>query len=179
MSQKKPKREPQQISLTVLRDVVRIAIEEDSRLERLWVHDDPVRTPDLDMDTMVEYLIQYWSAVSEVFADYWGKPIRGQRLTHATGLYAMTRLMRHVMDDVIVESGDWRQPQIIDKIKEKLGKISNVPWDHPNLLSLRVMQDHKEALYTALLNLYKNPEVETMTLKLPPEPITIPLKKKK
>ena len=56
-----------------------------------------IATGETDFDGIWALLTVYWTAVSEVFPDEWGKPPRQSRLLHGVGVRAMGRLMDKVM----------------------------------------------------------------------------------
>ena len=51
-----------------------------------------------DDDTMMSLLIDFWSAVREVFADAWDKPPRQSRLMHGVGIVSLGFLMDAIFD---------------------------------------------------------------------------------
>ena len=53
---------------------------------------------EMDTDRMLEQLFNFWSAVTQVFADAWGKPPTRSRLTHGVGIVSMGHLMDAIAD---------------------------------------------------------------------------------
>lgn len=51
-----------------------------------------------DDDAMVNLLIEFWSAVREIFPDAWDKPPRQSRLMHGVGIVSMGFLMDAIFD---------------------------------------------------------------------------------
>ena len=50
-----------------------------------------------DVDAMYKVLVAYWTAVSNVFPEAWGRPPTESRLMHSAGLEAMSLLMDRIM----------------------------------------------------------------------------------
>jgi DGQHR domain-containing protein len=50
-----------------------------------------------DADAMLKVLLQFWSAVKDVFPEAWGKPATQSRLMHSAGIQAMGALMDQIM----------------------------------------------------------------------------------
>lgn len=169
-------KEKAKIKVTVAQKMVELAIKTDPKLGLLWTkRDKPLETPDINITKMARYISLYWKAVKETFSDLWGRPPTEQRLTHAVGLYAMTKLMQNVMAYI-----DWKSPDAFKKILEELNKIERIPWDHENLKFLKDFSSHKEALYNAILALYTSTEPqEKLVIHITGllKPIEIPLKK--
>ena len=62
-----------------------------------------------DVDGMLRILKDFWTAVSQVFADAWDKPPRQSRLTHGLGILSLGFLM-----DAIAEQFEEIEPDIVD-----------------------------------------------------------------
>lgn len=56
-----------------------------------------IATGETDFDGITSLLVTYWTAVSEVFSEAWGKQAAKSRLMHGAGIRAMGRLMDRIM----------------------------------------------------------------------------------
>ncbi len=56
-----------------------------------------IATGETDFDGITSLLVTYWTAVSEVFSEAWGKQPAKSRLMHGAGIRAMGRLMDRIM----------------------------------------------------------------------------------
>ena len=59
-----------------------------------------IATGETDLEGIGNILVTYWTAVSQVFPDAWGKPPAKSRLMHGAGIRSMGRLMDRVMPSV-------------------------------------------------------------------------------
>jgi hypothetical protein len=52
----------------------------------------------VDEDGMLDLLVDFWAAVSDVFADAWDKPPRRSRLMHGVGIVSLGFIMDAIFD---------------------------------------------------------------------------------
>ena len=72
----------------------------------------------VDLQRMYETLVNYWSAVRDVFPQAWGKPPTDSRLMHSAGIDAMSALM----DRLVSFTVDHPNPRA--SLKQALGQIA-------------------------------------------------------
>lgn len=80
-----------------------------------------IATGETDFDGITSLLVTYWTAVSKVFSDAWGKPATKSRLMHGAGIRAMGRLMDRIMPVV-----NLRRADAIAKVSRELKLIAPV-----------------------------------------------------
>lgn len=78
-----------------------------------------ISSGETDFDGLWTALLLYWTAVSEVFADAWGKPAAKSRLMGGVGIRAMGRLM-----DRLLASVNPRTPQAAAQVRADLDRIA-------------------------------------------------------
>lgn len=61
-----------------------------------------IATGETDLDSILQILIVYWSAVKKQFPEAWGRPPAKSRLMHGAGIRAMGRLMDKIMSSIVV-----------------------------------------------------------------------------
>jgi DGQHR domain-containing protein len=71
-----------------------------------------------DVEAMYRVMCVYWSAVSEVFPDAWGKKPQDSRLMHSAGVQAMGILMDRIMARVHLTNN------VSEEVKTSLGRIA-------------------------------------------------------
>ena len=59
-----------------------------------------IATGETDFDGICKVLVTYWTAVSQVFPEAWGKPPSSSRLMHGAGIRAVGRIMDRVMPGI-------------------------------------------------------------------------------
>jgi DGQHR domain-containing protein len=59
-----------------------------------------IATGETDFDGICKVLVTYWTAVSQVFPEAWGKPPSSSRLMHGAGIRAIGRIMDRVMPSI-------------------------------------------------------------------------------
>ncbi len=79
-----------------------------------------IATGETDFDGICAILTTYWTAVSQVFPDAWGKPPVKSRLMHGAGIRAMGRLMDRIMPSVKVQNKN-----AVNHVKKELGRIAD------------------------------------------------------
>ena len=52
----------------------------------------------VDEDAMMNLLVDFWAAVSDIFADAWDKPPRRSRLMHGVGIVSLGFIMDAIFD---------------------------------------------------------------------------------
>lgn len=80
-----------------------------------------IATGETDFDGITSLLVTYWTAVSKVFSDAWGKPATKSRLMHGAGIRAMGRLMDRIMPVV-----NLRRADAVGKVSRELKLIEPV-----------------------------------------------------
>lgn len=80
-----------------------------------------IATGETDFDGITSLLVTYWTAVSKVFSDAWGKPATKSRLMHGAGIRAMGRLMDRIMPVV-----NLRRADAVGKVSRELKLIAPV-----------------------------------------------------
>jgi DGQHR domain-containing protein len=75
-----------------------------------------VATGETDIEGIWIIVVNYWSAVREVFADAWGLPPTQSRLMHGVGIRSMGRLMDRMMAAVDPED-DSAPPRVRDELR--------------------------------------------------------------
>jgi len=79
-----------------------------------------------DIDKMVDVLVNYWSAVADVWADQWDKKPRDSRMLHGVGVAALGGVM-----DAIADIHDEEMVTGFDTFYRELCKIETLcKWDH-------------------------------------------------
>lgn len=76
-----------------------------------------------DEEAMLAHLLAFWTPVSHLFEDAWGRPPKESRLTHGVGIQAMGFVMDRLTTDVPYNKVDW------DKVRITLrGLEDHVAW---------------------------------------------------
>ena len=118
-------------------------------------------TNETDFDSIYKILAAYWSAVTRVFPDAWGKSPDKSRLMHGAGIRSMGRLMDRIMADISPNEKDAspRAESELRKVSEtcrwtkgrweqldelKWDEVQNVP-RHINILSNYLLRAYLHA----------------------------------
>ncbi len=80
-----------------------------------------IATGETDFDGITSLLVTYWTAVSEVFSEAWGKSPAKSRLMHGAGIRAMGRLMDRIMPYI-----DPRDSSAVSQAKRELALIAPI-----------------------------------------------------
>jgi DGQHR domain-containing protein len=110
------------LSITVVESMIERAIKTTS-LKFRWKQN-ANEIPDTDLEFIAKSLYIFWKGISEVFAQYWGRKPKDQRLFCAIGLYAMILFFDKVMEKIDINS-----PKAVDEVKARLKPIEDIPWD--------------------------------------------------
>ncbi len=108
-------------------------------------------TNETEFGSIYKILAAYWSAVTRVFPDAWGKPPDKSRLMHGAGIRSMVRLMDRMMADISIgekndsAKADAELSKIAETCRRTRGRweqMDNIKWNdnthtprHVNLLS--------------------------------------------
>jgi len=120
-----------------------------------------IATGETDFDGITSLLVTYWTAVSKVFEDAWGKPPAKSRLMHGAGIRSMGRLMDRIMPVInmnkanavsqisrelklIVPTCRWTKGRWEDIDGMRWNEIQNVP-RHINILSNVLIRAYLQA----------------------------------
>lgn len=120
-----------------------------------------IATGETDFEGITSLLVTYWTAVSKVFADAWGKPPAKSRLMHGAGIRSMGRLMDRIMPVIninkanavsqvsrelklIVPTCRWTKGRWEDIDGMRWNEIQNVP-RHINILSNVLIRAYLQA----------------------------------
>ncbi len=120
-----------------------------------------IATGETDFDGITSLLVTYWTAVSKVFADAWGKPPAKSRLMHGAGIRSMGRLMDRIMPVINISKSNavsqvsrelkliaptcrWTKGRWEDIDGMKWNEIQNVP-RHINILSNVLIRAYLQA----------------------------------
>ena len=120
-----------------------------------------IATGETDFEGITSLLVTYWTAVSKVFPDAWGKPPAKSRLMHGAGIRSMGRLMDRIMPVIninranavsqvsrelklIVPKCRWTKGRWEDIDGMRWNEIQNVP-RHINILSNVLIRAYLQA----------------------------------
>lgn len=120
-----------------------------------------IATGETDFDGICRVLVTFWTAVSRVFPDAWGKSPSSSRLMHGAGIRAMGRIMDRVMPGIKLQHNDavdmtateiqriaplcrWTKGRWEDLGDVSWNEIQNVP-RHIRLLSNFLIRAYLEA----------------------------------
>ena len=120
-----------------------------------------IATGETDFEGITSLLVTYWTAVSKVFPDAWGKPPAKSRLMHGAGIRSMGRLMDRIMPVIninkanavsqvsrelklIVPTCRWTKGRWEDIDGMRWNEIQNVP-RHINILSNVLIRAYLQA----------------------------------
>ena len=78
-----------------------------------------IATGETDFDGICKVLVTYWTAVSRVFPEAWGKPPASSRLMHGAGIRAVGRIMDRVMPGIRLQ-----QENAVDLAAEEIRRIA-------------------------------------------------------
>ncbi len=120
-----------------------------------------IATGETDFDGICKVLVTYWTAVSRVFPQAWGKPPASSRLMHGAGIRAVGRIMDRVMPGIRLQQDNavdlaaaeirriaplcrWTEGKWEDLGGVSWNEIQNVP-RHIRLLSNVLIRAYLEA----------------------------------
>lgn len=118
-------------------------------------------TGETDVESIMQILIVYWTAVAKTFPKAWGASARQSRLMHGVGIKAMGRLMDSVMKPVL----DPFAPSALKDVRHDLALIAPVcawtegSWEGLDGLAWNELQNvprHVRMLSSLLIREYYN-----------------------
>ncbi|MCG6157724.1 DGQHR domain-containing protein DpdB [Rubinisphaera margarita] len=117
-----------------------------------------IATGETDFDGITSLLVCYWTAVSEVFPDAWGRPPAKSRLMHGAGIRAMGRLMDRIMPFVVSgETGSVAQVKRELKLIAPVCRWTKGRWEEMDGLRWNEVQNvprHIHMLSNVLIRAY-------------------------
>jgi DGQHR domain-containing protein len=152
---------PGPLSITVVESMIERAIKA-TNLKFRWKQN-ANEIPDTDLEFIAKSLYIFWKGISEVFAQYWGKKPKDQRLFCAIGLYAMILFFDKVMENIDINSA-----KAVEEVKVRLKPIEDIPWDKMLAVPATVKTHFRpEHLFDAVNDLWAKNGKRPCTFRIP------------
>jgi len=152
---------PGPLSITVVESMIERAIKA-TNLKFRWKQN-ANEIPDTDLEFIAKSLYIFWKGISEVFAPYWGKKPKDQRLFCAIGLYAMILFFDKVMENIGINSA-----KAVEEVKVRLKPIEDIPWDKMLAVPATVKTHFRpEHLFDAVNDLWAKNGKRPCTFRIP------------
>src|SRR4030042_5279768 len=110
--------------------------------------------PPIDLEYIAQALYVFWKAMSEIYAPYWGKNPKDQRLFSAIGLYTMVQFYDKVMENIDINAAS-----AVEQVKERIKPIADLPWNKMLGLSSTPKSVFPELLFDAVNQLWEANEI--------------------